>query len=307
MEKLTLDTFIGNDQVKQIIKDNITIAMKKGTAFPHTLLTGTSGCGKTSLAYIIAETMNVPIIELNCATPNPNLLNQVLRVPDKGILLLDEVHSLDPAMCESVLYRYLDEQKVYLRYGDGRIEPFDVETSITIISATNMIDKLTTPFINRHDLNLKLKSYTHMDMCNMLSLYLKSLNVSVDAIDTLAYATRYIPRHAIQFAKNIIDYATLNDLTTITQDTMKQALSNLGIDEHGLTDDDRTYIHTLYYTMNNMPTGANTIMGILNDSKKNIEQMEVYLIQEGIITKSGRGRQLTGKGIRIAMQLEQLN
>jgi len=175
------------------------------------------------------------------------------------------------------------------------------------MAATNMIDKLTTPFINRFELNIKLKPYTHEEMSKILAIHLKHNNVEQEALDILASATRYVPRHAVQFAKNIRDYAILHDLKTVTADEMRKALHNLGIDEFGLTDDDRQYIYALYHTMNNMPTGINTLIGLLNDSRRNIETLEVYLIQEGIITKSGKGRQLTGKGMRIAMQLEQLN
>ena len=303
----TLETFIGNDQAKTLIRNSIEVSLKKMTAFPHTIITGTSGCGKTTLAYIIAELMNVPIIELNCATPNPNVLNQLLKIPDKGILFLDEVHALDEGTIESILYRFMDQGIVYLRFGDGRIEPFEIGKRITIMAATNMIDKLTTPFINRFELNIKLKPYTHEEMSKILAIHLRHNNVEQEALDILASATRYVPRHAVQFAKNIRDYAILHDLTLITADDMREALHNLGIDEFGLTDDDRQYIYALYHTMNNMPTGINTLMGLLNDSRRNIETLEVYLIQEGIITRSGKGRQLTGKGMRIAMQLEQLN
>ena len=303
----TLETFIGNDQAKTLIRNSIEVSLKKMTAFPHTIITGISGGGKTTLAYIIAESMNVPIIELNCATPNPNVLNQLLKVPDRGILFLDEVHALDEGTIESILYRFMDQGIVYLRFGDGRIEPFEIGKRITIMAATNMIDKLTTPFINRFELNIKLKPYTHEEMSKILAIHLRHNNVEQEALDILASATRYVPRHAVQFAKNIRDYAILHDLKTVTADDMRKALHNLGIDEFGLTDDDRQYIYALYHTMNNMPTGINTLMGLLNDSRRNIETLEVYLIQEGIITKSGKGRQLTGKGMRIAMQLEQLN
>lgn len=305
--KPTLETFIGNDQAKTLIKNSIEVSLKKATAFPHSIITGISGGGKTTLAYIIAESMNVPIIELNCATPNPNVLNQLLKVPDRGILFLDEVHALDEGTIESILYRFMDQGIVYLRFGDGRIEPFEIGKRITIMAATNMVDKLTAPFINRFELNIKLKTYNHEEMSKILAIHLRHNNVEQEALDILASATRYVPRHAVQFAKNIKDFAILHDLTTVTANDMREALHNLGIDEFGLTDDDRQYIYALYHTMNNMPTGINTLMGLLNDSRRNIETLEVYLIQEGIITRSGKGRQLTGKGMRIAMQLEQLN
>lgn len=301
---ITFDQFIGNTQVKQILSDNIAVTLKKGSAFPNVLLTGASGCGKTSLISALAAKLGVQLVELNCGNGGVNLVNTLLKMPDKGILLLDEVHSLDPASIESILYRYIDEGKIFLRFQDGRIEPFEVGKRIVIVAATNMIDQLDTPFINRFDLNLKLKSYTHQEMCDILSNNLKSLNVSVDAISILANATRYVPRQAVLMSKTIKDYALLNDLTTITITDMKQALSNLGIDEYGLTEDDRDYIKLLHFTMNNAPTGINTICGILNDSKKNIESREIHLIKEGLIIKGGRGRQLSSKGLRMAMSME---
>lgn len=302
--KPTLDTFVGNDQIKQILKDNCIVTQKKASAFPHTLIVGASGSGKTSLAYAIANELNVPIVELNCATPNVNLVNTLLKIPDRGILLLDEIHALDQSVVESVIYRLFDENRIYLRYPDGRIEPFELGRRVTIIGCTSEADKLLTPMVNRFTNNLRLKTYNHEEMSNILSIYLKPLNVSFDAVEMLANATRYVPRQAVLLSQMIKNFALQYDITTVGSTEMRKALSNIGIDEHGFEDFDRDYIKTLYFTFNNQPTGLNALASMLNDSKKTIEEKENWLIRENLLVRTSRGRMLSPTGLRIAMEME---
>jgi len=307
-EPLTFENFIGNTQIKQILSDNIEVTLKRHGAFPHILIHGQSGGGKTSLLNALAKKLNTTIVELNCGSGNVNIVNTLLKIPDRGILFLDEIHALDMQSIENVLYRYMDQGIIYLRYPDGRIEPFNVGRRITIAAATTEVDKLPTPLLNRFTLNLKLKPYTHDEMCAILNLNLqKTLDVSSDAIAILANATRYVPRRAVQFSQIVKNYALQHDLTTIDSNAMRKALHNMGIDEHGFDDFDRDYIKTLYFTFNNQPTGLNALISMLGDSKKTIEEKENWLIREGFLVRTSRGRMLSPAGLRIAMQLEQLN
>lgn len=307
-EPLTFENFIGNTQIKQILSDNIEVTLKRHGAFPHILIHGQSGGGKTSLLNALAKKLNTTIVELNCGSGNVNIVNTLLKIPDRGILFLDEIHALDMQSIENVLYRYMDQGIIYLRYPDGRIELFNVGRCITIAAATTEVDKLPTPLLNRFTLNLKLKPYTHDEMCAILNLNLqKTLDVSSDAIAILANATRYVPRRAVQFSQIVKNYALQHDLTTIDSNAMRKALHNMGIDEHGFDDFDRDYIKTLYFTFNNQPTGLNALISMLGDSKKTIEEKENWLIREGFLVRTSRGRMLSPAGLRIAMQLEQLN
>ena len=307
-EPLTFENFIGNTQIKQILSDNIEVTLKRHGAFPHILIHGQSGGGKTSLLNALAKKLNTTVVELNCGSGNVNIVNTLLKIPDRGILFLDEIHALDMQSIENVLYRYMDQGIIYLRYPDGRIEPFNVGRRITIAAATTEVDKLPTPLLNRFTLNLKLKPYTHDEMCAILNLNLqKTLDVSSDAIAILANATRYVPRHAVQFSQIVKNYALQHDLTTIDSNAMRKALHNMGIDEHGFDDFDRDYIKTIYFTFNNQPTGLNALTSMLGDSKKTIEEKENWLIREGFLVRTSRGRMLSPAGLRIAMQLEQLN
>jgi Holliday junction DNA helicase RuvB len=294
-----LDSFIGNEQIKKIIANNVAVCKRKGIAYPHTLITGASGLGKTALAYVIAEEMKVPIIELNCGS-DPSVINSILKLGEHSILLLDEIQSLSITTMESTLYRLFDENRIYIRYPDGNVEPFDLGMSITIIGCTNQPEKLPTPLINRMQ-NLRLKTYNLDEMKEILKGKIKS--VDNEGLISLATATRYIPRNAVEYAKIINNYAYQYDLEYLTKDNILEALSLMGIDEHGLDDFDHEYIKLIYRTFNNNPTGLNVLSSMLGENRHTIEEHENYYIREGLLIRTGRGRMLTGKGLKIAMRM----
>src|SRR5574343_85463 len=199
--EISLTNYVGNEKIKSIIHDNIVVAKKKNTNFPHTLIYSASGMGKTTLALAIAQSMNVHIEEVNCGTPGLNPAITLIKLPNRSILFLDEIHSLSTSIIESMLYRFMEEGVIFLRYPDGRVEPFDVGRDITIMAATTEPDKLPTPLINRFTLNLKLQPYTHEEMIKILRLNLgKTLDITEDAYTALTNDTRYIPRHAVQYS-----------------------------------------------------------------------------------------------------------
>lgn len=301
---LTLDQFVGNEPIKNIINDNITIAKKKQSAFPHTIIFGQSGSGKSSLVHAIAKSMGVKCIELNCASGNRETISTiVMKAPNNAIVFLDEIHSLPVASMEQTLYRFMDEGVIHIKYPDGDIEVFKIPNNLTIIGATTEIDKIPPPLMNRFTLQLKLKNYTHDEMVKILTLHLKHTPMDDDAYNTLANATRYVPRMAVQFARKISDYALQFDLTYISNNDVLKALNSWGIDKHGLTDDDREYISLLYTTFNNNPTGIKQLCAMLGDSEANIIQCETHLVREGLLRRSSRGRILSASGLMLAMSI----
>ena len=300
---LTLDQFVGNEQIKSIIQDNIIIAKKRDTAFPHTIIYGSSGSGKSSLVHAIAKSMNVTCIELNCANDPTALGITLMKAPNNSIVFLDEIHSLPMNVVERTLYRYMDDGVISLRYPDGNIEMIKLPTNLTIIGATTEVDKLALPLMNRFTLQLKLKAYTHDEMIKILRLHFKHINMDDEAYNTLAKATRYIPRMAVQYSTQISNYALQYDLKSLTNVDVTKALSSWGIDTHGLTDDDREYISLIYKTFNNNPTGIKQLTAMLGDSEANIVSRENYMVKEGLLVRSSKGRMLSGTGLLIAMQL----
>lgn len=197
----------------------------------------------------------------------------------------------------------MDEGTLTLNYPDGNIEIFKLPNNLTIIGTTTEIDKIPPPMLNRFTLQLKLKPYTQSEMISILRLHLdKQLNIDNDAYTTLANATRYVPRMAVQYASQIINYAMLKDVNVLTKSDVVNALHSWGIDQHGLTDDDREYISLIYNTFNNNPTGIKQLCAMLGDSEANIVNREIYLVKEGIIIRSSRGRMLTAKGLMLAIE-----
>jgi len=301
--QVSLSDYVGNNQIKSIIQDNIDVCNKKGSAFPHTIIYGISGTGKTTLARAIAASMNVHIEEVVCSK-NINLLTTIIKLPDKSILFLDEIHSLDPSVMEYVLYNYMDSGIIFIKYPDGRTEPFELGREISIIAATTEIDKIPTPLLNRFTLNLKLASYTHEEMIQILKLNLDNhLNITEDAYAALANATRYIPRHAIQYCNIIRNFALQHDLKAMDKSTMLKALHNMGIDNYGLDSIDREYITTLYNVFSNNPTGIKQLTSMLGESESTIVSRENHLIREKLIVRTSRGRMLTPNGLRLAMEM----
>lgn len=303
---LTLDQFVGNEPIKNIINDNITIAKKKQSAFPHSIIFGASGGGKSSLVHAIAKAMNVKCIEVNCGggeSVKGGLTTILMKAPNNSIVFFDEIHSLSLSAIEYALYRFMDEGVIHIRYPDGDIEVFKIPNNFTVIGATTEIDKIPPPLMNRFTLQLKLKNYTHNEMVKILHLHLKNIQIDDDAYNTLANATRYVPRMAVQFARKISDYALQFDLTQLTNNDVLNALNSWGIDQHGLTDDDREYISLLYTTFNNNPTGIKQLCAMLGDSEANIIQRETHLVREGLLRRSSRGRILSASGLMLAMSI----
>ncbi|MDX8551930.1 AAA family ATPase [Methanospirillum sp. J.3.6.1-F.2.7.3] len=222
-----LPNFVGNEETKTIFQETISKCIKDKREFPHTLIIGSSGMGKNKLAEFISREIGANVLELDCSNRNINLVNNLLKLPDKSILLLDNIHLLPIEIIHNVLFRFMDEGKIYLRYPDGRIEPFDVGKRITILGTTSEFEKVLPPFIKRFNLILEIDSYTHDNICQIIRDFLAPISLSEDAISILANTTRYNPRIAIQNAMLVKKYAQQNTATKLeSQDIDKILLSN---------------------------------------------------------------------------------
>lgn len=304
----SLSNYIGNESVKRIINDNIIIAKRRSTAFPHTMIIGASGYGKTTLAYAIAHELNTPLIEINCAgltNGTGGLISVLMKAPNNSIVLFDEIHSLPLNIIESILYRFMDENVIHLKYPDGNIEVFKINKNITIMGATTAPDQLPAPLLNRYQLTLKLKSYSLTEMCSILKLNIKNeVQIDDDALELIVSATRYVPRLAVQYSNLIKNYAYQHNVDHLSSNDIEKALKSWGIDENGLNDEDREYISLIYNTFNNNPVGLKTLKSMLNMSEAQLIDLENHLITEGYIIRSSRGRMLKAKGLTIAMSME---
>lgn len=301
----TFDDIIGNDDVKQVLKDAITSAKSRGEPLDHILLSGPSGIGKTMFATVIANEMGVNFDEVLCDKKSLGSLNtKLLRIKEHSIVFLDEIHVPSDDV-RTGLYKYFDQCKVMFTYSNKVAVLRDAKKA-TLVAATTDIAKLDPAFVNRFPINIRLTGYSDTDLMKIVDANAKSegLELSHDAIKIVARATKGVPRECKNLIRRIRDHVISNykDMCVVYDDIVLESLQIYGIDKHGLSKIDRLYITTLFDIFNNEPTGIGAIANQLQiEEQVLIKDYESYLLRSGIIMKTARGRSLTDKGIDYAL------
>jgi len=294
-----LDEYIGQKRVKENIQIAIDAARSRGEALDHVLLYGPPGLGKTTLAQIIANELNVPIK----TTAGPLLerkgdLTAILTsLEGKEVLFLDEIHRLQPPV-EEVLYPAMEDFRVDLIIGQGpgaRIHPFQLG-HFTLIGATTRAGLITAPLRSRFGIVHRLDFYEPKDLLIITHRSAKILNIQMDegGAEEISRRCRGTPRIANRLLRRARDFAEVRAAGRITRAVAQEALAMLGVDEGGLDEVDRNLMIALLDKYAGGPVGLGTLAAALSEEEDAIEEMyEPYLMQIGLIDRTPRGRVAT--------------
>ena len=297
-----LDKFVGQDNLKSNLKTYIESSKKRKNNLDHIILYGPPGLGKTTLSHIISYEKNVNIHSTSgpAFTKKGDLVTLLTNLAEDDILFIDEIHRLSPIV-EETLYPAMEDYKCDYIIGSGpsaRVMQISIER-FTLIGATTRLGLLSRPLRDRFGIQLQLDFYNPSDLKNIILLSSKKFNTKIDesAAFEIAKRSRGTPRIAIRLLKRIIDFSVVQNLPTITNMVVEDSLKKMRIDSKGLDDMDRKYLKCIAIDYNGGPVGIETLSASLLEQKDIIEDViEPYLMQQGLVQRTSRGRILSEKG-----------
>ncbi len=292
----TFDQFPGQQKVKGNLEVFIQAAKKRNEALDHCLFYGPPGLGKTTLAYIIAKAMNVDMKTTSgpALDKKGDLAAVLTNLKPYSILFIDEIHRLNQVV-EEYLYSAMEDFFLDMVTGEGlgaRTMKFQLPP-FTLIGATTRAGMLTSPLRDRFGIVGRLEFYDAGDLEIILkrsALILKA-DLKSEAAVEIARRSRGTPRIANRLLKRVRDFAEVQNEGAITGAIAKGALTSLEVDGRGLDAMDRKILLTIIEKFNGGPTGIDTLSAAINEERETIEDVyEPFLIQEGFIMKTSRGR-----------------
>ena len=294
------DKYIGQEKIKKNLKVFIQASKKRGEALDHILLFGPPGLGKTTLSHLIATQMesNIKVTAGPMIEKSGDLAAILTNLEEGDILFIDEIHRLSPAV-EEILYPAMEDYRLDIIIGSGpaaQTVKIDLPR-FTLIGATTRAGMITTPLRERFGMHFRMQFYTHQELAKIIQIASIKLNkvCEDDGSIEIAKRSRGTPRIALRLLKRVRDFAEVENEDKITLKRCKYALDELGVNEEGFDEQDIRLLQLLI-SNNGKPMGLSTISAALSEDEGTIEDaIEPYLLANGYIERTARGRVATLK------------
>ena len=304
LRPLSFDDFAGQDQILENLKVFVQAANQRNEALDHTLFHGPPGLGKTTLANILANELQVGIkITSGPVLDKPgDLAGLLTNLEERDVLFIDEIHRLSPIV-EEYLYSAMEDFKIDIMIESGpnartvqiNLNPF------TLIGATTRSGLLTAPMRARFGISSRLQYYTTELLTTIVerSAAIFKMPISMEAAIEIAGRSRGTPRIANALLRRVRDFAQIKGNGTIDIEIARYALKALNVDAHGLDEMDNKILTTIIDKFKGGPVGLTTLATAVSESSETIEEVyEPFLIQEGFIMRTPRGREVTDKAYK---------
>lgn len=304
LRPLSFDDFAGQDQVLENLKVFVAAANQRKEALDHTLFHGPPGLGKTTLANILANELEVGIkITSGPVLDKPgDLAGLLTNLEERDVLFIDEIHRLSPIV-EEYLYSAMEDFKIDIMIESGpnartvqiNLNPF------TLIGATTRSGLLTAPMRARFGISSRLQYYTTELLTTIVerSAMIFKMPITMEAAIEIAGRSRGTPRIANALLRRVRDFAQIKGNGTIDIEIARYALKALNVDANGLDEMDNKILNTIIDKFKGGPVGLSTLATAVSESSETIEEVyEPFLIQEGFIMRTPRGREVTEKAYK---------
>ena len=299
-----LDDFVGQAEARANLRVFIQSAKMRGESMDHTLFHGPPGLGKTTLAQIMARELGVGFrMTSGPVLAKPGDLAAILtNLEPRDVLFIDEIHRLSPVV-EEVLYPAMEDFALDLVIGEGpaartvriELQPF------TLVGATTRLGLLTTPLRDRFGIPTRLQFYTEDELDLIVTRGARLMGIAADPGGTreIAKRARGTPRIAGRLLRRVVDFVTVEGDGRLTKEIADSSLTRLGVDHIGLDSADRRYLGLLAEHYGGGPVGVETIAAALSEARDAIEEViEPFLLQQGLIQRTPRGRMLAARAWR---------